>query len=47
MLRADRIANRLHDMWGGTTKTEYDFLPKPKRIRRPSPWSISYEGWHT
>jgi hypothetical protein len=33
MLRADRIANRLHDMWGGKTKAEYDFPPKPKRMR--------------
>jgi hypothetical protein len=33
MLRADRLANRLHDMWGGTTKAEYDFPPKPKRMR--------------
>jgi hypothetical protein len=33
MLRADRIANRLHDMWKGTTKAEWDFPPKPKRMR--------------
>jgi hypothetical protein len=33
MLRADRIANRLHDMWGGTTKGKYEFPPKPKRMR--------------
>ena len=33
MQRADRIANRLHDMWGGKTKAEYDFPPKPKRMR--------------
>ena len=32
-LRAGRIANRLHDMWGGKTKAEYDFPPKPKRMR--------------
>jgi hypothetical protein len=36
MLRADRIANRLHDMWGGKTNAEYDFPPKPKRMR----WAI-------
>jgi hypothetical protein len=33
MQRADRIANRLHDMWGGKTKAEWDFPPKPKRMR--------------
>jgi hypothetical protein len=33
MQRADRIANRLHDMWGGKTKAEYDFPLKPKRMR--------------
>ena len=33
MQRANRIANRLHDMWGGKTKAEYDFPPKPKRMR--------------
>ena len=33
MLRADRIANRLHDMWGGTTKGKYEFPPKPKRMQ--------------
>ena len=33
MQRADKIANRLHDMWGGKTKAEYDFPPKPKRMR--------------
>jgi len=25
MQRAERIANRLHDMWKGTTKAEWDF----------------------
>ena len=33
MQRADRIANRLHDMWGAKTKAEYDFPPKPPRMR--------------
>ena len=33
LLRADRVANRLHDVWGGKTKAEYDFPPKPKRMR--------------
>ena len=33
MQRTERIANRLHDMWKGTTKAEWDFPPKPKRMR--------------
>jgi hypothetical protein len=33
MLRADRIANRLHDMWKGTTKAQWEFPPKPPRMR--------------
>jgi hypothetical protein len=33
MQRADRIANRLQDMWKGTTKAEWDFPPKPPRMR--------------
>jgi len=33
MHRADRIANRLHDMWKGTTKTKWEFPPKPPRMR--------------
>jgi hypothetical protein len=32
--RADRIANRLHDMWKGTTKAKWEFPPKPSRMRR-------------
>jgi hypothetical protein len=31
--RARKIAKRLHDMWGGTTEAEYDFPPKPPRMR--------------
>ena len=31
--RARKIAKRLHDMWGGTTEDEYDFPPKPPRMR--------------
>ena len=31
--RADRIANRLHDMWKGTTKGKCEFPPKPSRMR--------------
>jgi hypothetical protein len=33
MHRADRIANRLHDMWKGTTKGKWEFPPKPSRMR--------------
>jgi hypothetical protein len=33
MQRADRIANRLHDMWKGTTKGAWEFPPKPPRMR--------------
>jgi hypothetical protein len=28
-----QIANRLHDLWKGTTKAEWDFPPKPKKMR--------------
>ena len=31
--RADKIAKRLHDMWRGTTEAEYEFPPKPPRMR--------------
>jgi hypothetical protein len=31
--RADKIAKRLHDMWRGTTVEEYEFPPKPPRMR--------------
>jgi len=31
--RARKIAKRLHDRWGGTTEEEYDFPPKPPRMR--------------
>src|SRR5262249_31667699 len=33
MQRADRIATRLHDRWKGTTKAEWEFPPKPARMR--------------
>ena len=33
MNRADRIANRLHDLWKGTTKAKWEFPPKPPRMR--------------
>jgi hypothetical protein len=33
MNRADRIANRLHDMWKGATKAKWEFPPKPSRMR--------------
>jgi hypothetical protein len=32
MHRADRIANRLHDMWKGATKGKWEFPPKPSRM---------------
>jgi len=31
--RARKIAKRLHDKWDGTTEEEYDFPPKPPRMR--------------
>jgi len=31
--RARKIAKRLHDRWGGATEEEYDFPPKPPRMR--------------
>jgi hypothetical protein len=31
--RARKIAKRLHDRWGGTTEVEYEFPPKPPRMR--------------
>ena len=31
--RAQKIAKRLHNMWGGTTEEEYEFPPKPPRMR--------------
>jgi hypothetical protein len=33
MRRADGIANRLHDIWKGTTKARWEFPPKPSRMR--------------
>jgi len=33
MHRADRIVNRLHDMWKGTKKAKWEFPPKPSRMR--------------
>ena len=33
-LPAAGIANRLHDMWKGTTKAKWEFPPKPSRMRR-------------
>src|SRR5262249_21797030 len=33
MRRADKVAKRLHDMWGGMTVEEYEFPPKPPRMR--------------
>src|SRR5215467_3367048 len=33
MHRSDRIANRLHDMWKGTTRDDWDFPPKTPRMR--------------
>src|SRR5262249_15859897 len=34
MHRADRIADRLHDKWKGTTKRKWEFRPKPSWM----PW---------
>jgi hypothetical protein len=31
--RARKIAKRLHDRWGGVTEEEYEFPPKPPRMR--------------
>ena len=31
--RANKIAKRLHDMLGGVTEHEYEFPPKPPRMR--------------
>ena len=31
--RARKIAKRLHDRWGGATEEEYEFPPKPPRMR--------------
>jgi len=31
--QADKIAKRLHDKWSGATEDEYDFPPKPPRMR--------------
>jgi hypothetical protein len=31
--RACKLAKRLHYKWGGTTEDEYDFPPKPPRMR--------------
>ena len=31
--RARKLAKRLHDKWGGATEDEYDFPPKPPRMR--------------
>jgi hypothetical protein len=37
--RANKIAKRVHDMWGGVTEHEYEFPPKPPRMR----WT-TYQG---
>jgi len=31
--RANKIAKRLHDEWGGATEDDYEFPPKPPRMR--------------
>src|SRR5215467_9559082 len=43
MHRADRIANRLHDMWKGTTKGKWEFPPKPPRMRWKTYWRLARE----
>ena len=40
MNRADRIANRLHDMWKGTMKAKWEFPPKPSRMRWKTYWRL-------
>ena len=32
MHRGGRLADRLHDMWKGPTKANWEFPPKPSRI---------------
>ena len=34
MQRADRSANRLHDMWKSTTKTKWEFPPDVREAPR-------------
>ena len=43
MHRADRIANRLHDMWKGTTKAKWEFPPKPSRMRWKTYWRLKWQ----
>jgi hypothetical protein len=43
MQRADRIANRLHDMWKGTTKAKWEFPPKPSRMRWKTYWRLKHQ----
>jgi hypothetical protein len=33
MGRAEKIAQRLHVMWGGATEADYEFPPKPPKMR--------------
>ena len=40
MHRADSIANRLHDMWKGTMKANWEFPPKPSRMRWKTYWRL-------
>jgi hypothetical protein len=40
MHRADRIANRPHDIWKGTMKTKCEFPPKPSRMRWKTNWRL-------
>jgi hypothetical protein len=40
MHRADRIANRLHDITKGTTKSKSEFPPKPSRMRWKTYWRL-------
>jgi hypothetical protein len=43
---ADRIANRLHDMWKGSMRAKWEFPPKPSRMRWKTYWRLKqqYDG---
>ena len=45
MHSADRIANRLHDMWKGITKGEWEFPPKPSRMRWKTYWRLKQQHY--
>src|SRR5262249_4773036 len=43
MHRADRIANRLHDMWKSATKPRWQFPPKLSRMRWKTYWRLKHQ----